>query len=573
LITFFRYIFIVFIISCYIAPLKLNAQAICTLKGQTPTSAFPVCGIKSFSQGSVSICGTTSIPVPVCATGPNSFIATNKNPYWYKFTCYQTGTLIFVITPNTISDDYDWQIFDITGVDPNNVFTDPNLFVCCNWSGVGGLTGTADTASAANQCASPQTYAQGGVSPFSKPPTLIQGHTYLLLVSHYTDSQSGYTLNFTGGTASITDPNLPTYTKASGICGGKEIAIKMNKTILCNSIAADGSDFSITPNASIQSAYGVGCVNNFDTDSIIVQLNNPLSPNVYTVQQLMGTDGNTLLDNCQNAVPLGTQASFTITSQQLVKADFDYTIRWGCVNDTVDYILKAQNATNWVWTFDNATTSTMANPAIIYSTLGQKTTQLIASNTVCADTITKNFVLDNYPPKAYFSAPDYICPNDAVTFTDSSTGLLTKWHWDFGNGQTSDLQTPPLQNYPNTNISTNYLIQLLVTDTAGCTDNYTKILKAVTNCYIAVPSAFTPNGDGLNDYLYPLNAYKAINLRFTVYNRFGQVIFYTTDWTQKWDGTLNGLAQPTGTYVWTLSYTDSQTGEKFSLKGTTVLIR
>ena len=51
--------------------------------------------------------------------------------------------------------------------------------------------------------------------------------------------------------------------------------------------------------------------------------------------------------------------------------------------------------------------------------------------------------------------------------------------------------------------------------------------------YIAGPSAFTPNNDGLNDYLYPLNAYKATNLLFKVYNRFGKLVFETKDCTKK----------------------------------------
>ena len=48
-----------------------------------------------------------------------------------------------------------------------------------------------------------------GVPSFSKMPTLIEGHEYLLLVSHFSDSQSGYSLSFGGGTANITDPVNP----------------------------------------------------------------------------------------------------------------------------------------------------------------------------------------------------------------------------------------------------------------------------------------------------------------------------------------------------------------------------
>ena len=102
-----------------------------------------------------------------------------------------------------------------------------------------------------------------------------------------------------------------------------------------------------------------------------------------------------------------------------------------------------------------------------------------------------------------------------------------------------------------------YPVQLIVTDSAGCSDTAVKFIKTVTNCYIAVPSAFTPNNDGLNDYLYPLNAYKATNLLFKVYNRFGKLVFETKDWTKKWDGKINAIPQPQGTYVWILTYTDA----------------
>jgi gliding motility-associated-like protein len=88
-----------------------------------------------------------------------------------------------------------------------------------------------------------------------------------------------------------------------------------------------------------------------------------------------------------------------------------------------------------------------------------------------------------------------------------------------------------------------------------------------------VPSAFTPNGDGRNDYLYPLNAYKAVNLQFRVFNRWGQQVFETKDWTHKWDGSLNGIPQASGVYIWMLNYTDSETGKFYQQKGTTVLIR
>ena len=173
--------------------------------------------------------------------------------------------------------------------------------------------------------------------------------------------------------------------------------------------------------------------------------------------------------------------------------------------------------------------------------------------------------------KAAFSSANVFCPNDVALFTDSSIGKIKEWYWSFGNGKTSMQKNPAALHYNEKNNVT-YPVQLMVTDSANCSDTAVKFIKVVNNCYIAVPSAFTPNGDGLNDYLYPLNAYKATHLLFKVYNRFGKPVFATTDWTKKWDGTLNGTAQSPGTYVWILTYTDAD-NERIFLKGTTVLIR
>lgn len=557
----------------------------CTTLGQTPATAFPVCGISVFNQSSVPTCTNKTVKT-FCNDGVTY---SDANPYWYQFTCYATGTLGFLVTPNVLTDDYDWILYDVTNRNPSSVYDSTNFIVAYNWSGntstesargYTGITGAGPAGTTLLTCATnPQEL--GGSPPYSDAstiasmPTIIVGHTYLLMVSHYSGTnQSGYTLKFTGGTASITDPTIPDYLKASGICGGDKVYIKLSKQVQCKTIAADGTDFSLSPaNVAISGATGYGCTNSFSTDSIIVQLNNPLPPANYSIIQKNGTDGNTLLDNCYNSVVVGTSASFTITAQQLIKAAFTYQINYGCVYDTVNVQLGGQNIVTWSWNIDNSKTLTQANPSIIYNVYGQHQITLYAANSVCADTASATFNLINSPIKSGFITDAFACPNDTVHFTNTSTGNIALWFWDFGNGQTSTLQQPPAQTYPSGNSMINYPIRLSVTDSIGCSDTTYKLIEVAPNCYIAVPSAFTPNGDGRNDYLYPLNAYKAVNLSFKVYNRFGQIIFTTTDWTIKWDGTYNSIPQPSGTYVWMLEYTDRDTGKKMFQKGTTVLIR
>jgi hypothetical protein len=65
----------------------------CTTLGQTPSTAFPVCGTTVFHQSTVPICATNDILVPGC-TGDGAAYQ-NKNPFFYKFTCYVSGSWLF----------------------------------------------------------------------------------------------------------------------------------------------------------------------------------------------------------------------------------------------------------------------------------------------------------------------------------------------------------------------------------------------------------------------------------------------------------------------------------------------
>src|SRR4030095_7543729 len=285
-----------------------NTQ-ICTAPGQLPSTAFPVCGTTTFQQTTVPICKTHDLHVPGCS-GTGSAIYADKNPYWYKFTCYTSGTLGFTITPNDLGDDYDWQLYDITGHNPDDVFTDNTLVVTGNWSGSYGLTGASASGVNYIQCASVPT---DGAPRCSTMPALQAGHTYLLLVSHFTDSQSGYGLSFAGGTAVITDPAIPGFRKAEANCGGDIIRLGLKKKIKCSSIATNGSDFFISPAVgNVTASQGVYCSSGFDTDSLFLQLDQFLPPGTYTLHIKNGTDGNTLLDYCDKPVTTTETIDFTV---------------------------------------------------------------------------------------------------------------------------------------------------------------------------------------------------------------------------------------------------------------------
>lgn len=653
----------------------LEAQQ-CTTPGQTPKTAFPVCGTNVFEQDNVPICSSHNLYVPGCQDGANY---ANKNPFYYKFTCFESGTLGFLITPNDLKDDYDWQLYDVTGLDPDQIYTNRNIIVTGNWAGNPGPTGTSASGVPYIQCASAQ---NGSESRFAKMPNLVKGKEYILLVSHYTDTQSGYKLSFVGGTASITDPKIPDLESVSTSCDASKIYIKLNKKMKCKSIATDGSDFSISAAATIVSAAGVDCRNGFDTDSIVLTLNSPLSAGNYAVAVKMGTDNNTIVDNCDRnipegrslpfkvdillptpmdsmaavtcapetlqlifkkkilcttiasdgsnfkvtgphpvnvisaesicmgggsniisvklsapivndgtysiilqpgslgnsvydecglEIPLGSVLSFSV--RDTVSAVFTTAIAYGCKTDTLSFTHDGRNAVNqWAWDMDYAGKSFLQRPVGHFLNSGTKTISLKVSNGFCADSSVQSFSWDN-TLKAGFETINLLCPEDSAKFLDKSIGNVIGSLWDFNNGSYSSDRSPIPQKYLPPSYEKEFTIRQIVTNDFGCSDTAFEKLTLLKSCYIAVPTAFTPNGDGLNDYLYPVNAFKARNLEFKVYNRAGQVIFFSNDWLQKWNGTFKGEPLDSGIFVWTLSYQHADTGKQHFMKGSSVLIR
>jgi gliding motility-associated-like protein len=651
----------------------------CTTLGQTPASAFPVCGVDTFSQQNVPICRSHNITVPGCNDGAGY---SDKNPFWYRFTCYKTGTFGFLVTPNDLGDDYDWMLYDITGHNPDEVFTNTALVVTGNWAGTFGVTGASGSGVSFIQCSSDPANHKNS---FSTMPTIQEGHTYLLLISHFTDSQSGYKLSFGGGTGLITDPLQPKIEKSWAGCGGVTVTIKMNKKIKCSSLAINASDFTLSPAAAtIVAATAIGCSNSFDMDTVVLTMSNALPPGTYTIAVKNGQDGNTLLDNCNNTVPVGdnttvivdpvqptpldsikpvgcapnklelvfrrpincnsiaangsdfsitgttpviitgasgncvngvttsifvqlsapiqsagnyqitlqpgtdgntiidecgqqtpTGATLPFSTADTVNADFTYQVLWGCRADTVNFFHNGVHGINqWNWNFNNEGSSTTQNPSHIFKVFGPKQINLSVSNGVCKDSSTATVLLDNTLDAA-FGLPEVLCPEDKAIFRDSSIGKILSWNWDFGNGNGSALQNPMPETYAQVTSGKSklYPVRLIVENDLHCFDTVVHQLKVVYSCYITVPNGFTPNGDGHNDYLYPLNAWKAINLEFIIYNRYGQIVFHTNNWTNKWDGRINGQLQSSGVFVWLLRYTLLDTGEKVMKRGTTVLIR
>ena len=354
-------------------------------------------------------------------------------------------------------------------------------------------------------------------------------------------------------------------------CSPHSLRLVFRNPIQCQSIAADGSDFSVTGPSKVVITSANGNCTTGASNEIVLQLASPITTaGSYHIQLLQGADGNTIIDACGQQTPAGASLDFAALSS--VSASFNYQINYGCTFDSILFNNQPLNGANfWAWSY-NGDSSGSPNPLFIDSSMGQKKVSLMVSNGVCSDTSSVAFSLDNRI-RATLTGPTMICPNDQVSFNVSFSGTIASWNWDFSDGTSSDAQVPAPHQFPLNNRETVYAVRLIIGNGQGCYDSAYWPLTKLKSCYIAVPSGFTPNGDGINDYLYPLNAFRADDLIFKVFNRNGQLVFETRDWTVKWDGSFQGKKQPTGTYVWTLQYTDRETGKKIHVDGTTTLIR
>lgn len=120
--------------------------------------------------------------------------------------------------------------------------------------------------------------------------------------------------------------------------------------------------------------------------------------------------------------------------------------------------------------------------------------------------------------------------------------------------------------------NTEQLYFITITSRGGCVATDTQFVKAIERVEVYVPSAFTPNFDGRNDYLRPIARGIAEIKSFKIFNRRGQLLFQGGTESQGWDGNFKGQPQDTQAIVWVLECTGLD-GKAYQQQGSSVLIR
>lgn len=278
----------------------------------------------------------------------------------------------------------------------------------------------------------------------------------------------------------------------------------------------------------------------------------------YTVKvRITSTSGCGFVDRSVTVFPNGitAKAAYSFVS----RCDSGY-VRF--VNEST--ILPGGNI-QYEWDFGDGQTSTDRDPIHRFPGSGIFDVKLkIKTSTPCLDVSVSQQL--NLQLLDITASPDQII-DVGQSVQLSVTGSATQYQW-----------TPPL--YLNSiNISNpvstplddiTYIVT--ATNATGCVDMDSVFIKVRPVDSIYVPSAFTPNYDGRNDLFMPIIGIRFTLENFSIYNRWGQNVFFTKQKDAGWNGKLGGLEQPSGVYVWFITAKD-RSGKAIKMKGTVALIR
>jgi len=261
-----------------------------------------------------------------------------------------------------------------------------------------------------------------------------------------------------------------------------------------------------------------------------------------------------------------TSAPVLVTVNPIPVSALSADVTSGCVPLCVNFsdvstVAAPALITAWSWNFGDSTSSTQQNPNHCYNTPGIYTVTLtVTTGDGCAQTIVMNNYIDVFAiPVAAFTAgpqPTTIL-NPVIQFTDGSTNAA-QWAWTFGDGLPPSVSsdTNPTFTYDAPSC---YEIVLTVTSPDGCVDVDSQQVCIDPDVIIYVPNAFTPNEDGINDIFIPVTVgIDPDNYDFWVFDRWGNMIFYTDEITEGWNGIVLGGSElcQIDTYVWKIKCKD-----------------
>jgi gliding motility-associated-like protein len=262
--------------------------------------------------------------------------------------------------------------------------------------------------------------------------------------------------------------------------------------------------------------------------------------------------------------------SLVITSFQSLQANFSYDSY--CINQPVAFtntsVTNGTSGITWQWTDTRGNTSAANAPSFTYNQTGSVSMKLKMVSAACpsiADSITQTFTIEVPTVALRMQPPTQVVINEPITLQARTFGK--SYAWSPATGLSNASSGAPLAT-----LTADQEYRIAITAPSGCI-TVDSLLVRVYADRVYIPTVFTPNDDGVNDKLL-VNLAGVQKLQyFKVYNRYGKLMFQTTDPAIGWDGRFNNVPQPIDTYVWVVVVRDNNTGAVTTKNGNTTLLR
>jgi len=235
-----------------------------------------------------------------------------------------------------------------------------------------------------------------------------------------------------------------------------------------------------------------------------------------------------------------------------------------CITSGDSTILFVNPTTGIQWLKDNLPINNQHN--VRYRVTQSGTYRAFLQNDMGCSALTEEKIVSIEIPRPGIRYPiEYAIVNYPHQLKARDFGIGVEWNPAIFLNSTSSL-------VPFFNGTTDNLYTIQIETAAGCVTVDTQLVKVFKEVKFYVPSGFTPNQDGLNDYLKPIPVGMKEFRYFRVYNRWGQLVFDMKDDPRGWDGMINGKPQSTQVVVWMVEGVGIN-DVIYQQKGTATLIR
>lgn len=263
--------------------------------------------------------------------------------------------------------------------------------------------------------------------------------------------------------------------------------------------------------------------------------------------------------------------SFIHTITVLQNAIADFIVKPICINLPLQLINTTLDTLNspviYLWNLGNGQSSILRNPPVqVYPLEGVYPISLSVSTALCPQPNTiKHYVIVEKPKPPVNYPVKFAVVNLPLSLSARQFGESVLWI----PGHNLDAPTSYTPVFVG---SADQVYIIEIKTRSGCITPDTQLVKTVKRIEIYVPNAFTPNSDGINDYLRPVSfGIKQVKY-FRVFNRWDQLLFEMHTDMPGWDGTFKGVNLETQTVVWFFKGTGVD-GNEYTKSGTSILIR